>query len=54
MGMIKFFYYLATVCSSLIALNKNCLPRWLDSGEIINVDAQGCGTSLVQGPTGHK
>ena len=27
---------------------------WLDHGALINVDAPGCGTSVVQGPTGHK
>ena len=24
------------------------------SGALINIDAQGCGTSVVRGPTGHK
>ena len=27
---------------------------WLDRGVLINVDALGCGTSVVRGPTGHK
>ena len=27
---------------------------WLDRDELINVDAPGCGTSVVRGPTGHK
>ena len=26
----------------------------LDCGALINVDAPGCGTSVVRGPTGHK
>ena len=33
------------------------LPWWpscLDRGALNNVDAQGCGTSVVRGPTGHK
>ena len=33
------------------------LSRWqscLDRGALINVDAPGCGTSVVRGPTGHK
>ena len=29
-------------------------PSWLDLGALINVDAPGCGTSVVQGPKGHK
>ena len=27
---------------------------WLDSGALINVDAKGCGMSVVQGQIGHK
>ena len=27
---------------------------WLDCGALINVDASGCGTSAVRGPTGHR
>ena len=27
---------------------------WLDRGALINAEAQGCGTSVVRGPTGHK
>ena len=33
------------------------LPWWpscLDRGALNNVDAPGCGTSVVRGPTGHK
>ena len=30
------------------------LPSWLDHGALINADAPGCGTSVVQGPTRHK
>ena len=29
-------------------------PSWLDCGALINVDAPGCGTSVVRGPTVHK
>ena len=29
-------------------------PSWLVSAALINVDAPGCGTSVVRGPTGHK
>ena len=32
-------------------------PWWLnclDGGALINVEAPGCGTSVVRGPTGHK
>ena len=29
-------------------------PSWLGRGALINVDAPGCGTSLVRGTTGHK
>ena len=28
-------------------------PSWLDPGALINVDAPGCGTSVVRGPMGH-
>ena len=27
---------------------------WLDRGALVNVEAPGCGTSVVQGATGHK
>ena len=33
------------------------LPWWpscLDRGALNNVDAPGCGTSVVRGPTGHR
>ena len=30
------------------------LPSWLDRGALINVEVQGCGTSVVRGPKGHK
>ena len=33
------------------------MPWWpccLDRGALINVDAPGCVTSVVRGPTGHK
>ena len=37
---------------------KTLSPWWpsccLDRGALINVEAPGCGTSVVQGPTGHK
>ena len=33
---------------------KAWLPNWLDRIALINVDAPGCGTSVVRGPTGHK
>ena len=29
-------------------------PSCLNLGELINVEAPGCGTSVVRGPTGHK
>ena len=29
-------------------------PSCLDRGALINVNAPGCGTSVVRGPTGHK
>ena len=29
-------------------------PSWLDCGALINVDAPGCGTSVVSGPTEDK
>ena len=29
-------------------------PSCLDRGALNNVDAPGCGTSVVRGPTGHK
>ena len=29
-------------------------PSCLDLGTLINVDAPGCDTSVVRGPTGHK
>ena len=29
-------------------------PSWLGRGAVINVNAPGCGTSVVRGPTGHK
>ena len=41
---------------SFIVLSLN-LPWWpscLDRGALNNVDAPGCGTSVVRGPTGHK
>ena len=36
---------------------RGYLPWWpgfLDCGALINVEAPGCGTSVVRGPTGHK
>ena len=37
---------------------RSCLKNWwpscLDRVALINVDAPGCGTSVVRGPTGHK
>ena len=30
------------------------VPSCLDRGALINVEAPGCGTSVVRGPTGHK
>ena len=29
-------------------------PSCLDGGALINIDAPGCGTLVVRGPTGHK
>ena len=29
-------------------------PSWLEHSALINVDAPGCGTSVVRGPTVHK
>ena len=31
-----------------------CWPCCLDLGALNNVEAPGCGTSVVRGPTGHK
>ena len=39
---------------SCLPLAKSWLPSCLDRGALINVDAQGCGTSVVLGPMGHK
>ena len=49
----KFVLSLLTSRSCLM-LNFTWLPSWLDRGALINVDAPGCGTSVVRGPTGHK
>ena len=38
-------------------IQNDHLPWWpscLDRGALNNVDAPGCGTSVVRGPTGHK
>ena len=40
-----------------IEVSSYYLPWWpscLDRGALNNVDAPGCGTSVVRGPTGHK
>ena len=44
-----------SVCLSVCV--HDYLPWWLsylDRGALNNVDAPGCGTSVVRGPTGHK
>ena len=41
----------------MIIRNTDNLPWWpscLDHGALINVDAPGCGMSVVQGPKGNK
>ena len=35
-------------------LKKSWWPSCLDCGALINVEAPGCGTSVVQGQTGYK
>ena len=39
---------------SLLLYNTPRWSSWLDMGVLINVDTPGCGTSVVQGPTGHN
>ena len=45
---------------SKVGINNPCYKMsvsplsWLDGGALINVEAPGCGTSVVRGPTGHK
>ena len=51
------FVYRGTCYKKELLLTKSdslppWLPSWLDCGELINVDAPGCGTSVVRGPTG--
>ena len=34
-----------------VDLTPPFVPSWLDCGALIHVDAPGCGTSVVRGPT---
>ena len=48
---VKFYIFLIKFGS---ASNLPWWPSCLDPGALNNVDAPGCGTSVVRGPTGHK